>query len=83
MGRKALLQLRVFRFAFLQDGDVGARRPLCGSGVFVGTFRKENGAERFQAARPRLPATRSPSSNSMCFPSANSISFLDASKLGA
>jgi hypothetical protein len=23
MGRKALLQLRVFRFAFLQDGDVG------------------------------------------------------------
>ena len=80
---KRLLQLRVLRLGFLQDGDVGVGVLYVGSGVFVGTFRKENGAERFQAARPRSPATRSPSSNSMRLPSANSISFLAASKLGA
>jgi hypothetical protein len=79
---RALLQLRVLSFDLLEDRDVGVGVPLCGSGVFVG-LRKENGAERSQAARPRLPATRSSSSNSMCFPSANSISFLAASKLGA
>jgi hypothetical protein len=39
--------------------------------------------EPFQAACPRSNATSSPSSDSMCFPSVNSISFLAASKLGA
>ena len=65
-----------------RTGISGSASFMWFGGVFVG-LQMENGAERSQAARPWLPATRSPSSNSMCFPSANSISFLAASKLGA
>jgi hypothetical protein len=51
--------------------------------LFSERARQPPALEGIQAACPRSTAMRSSSSNSMCFPNVNSISFLAASKLGA